>query len=67
MNRLPNAEDLTAAEFASLLLVAPGFMSRTIPRAHQARLMELGLIRSAMGGLMPTPAGRMVARIKIGP
>ena len=66
MNRLPTAEDLTSAEFTSLLLVAPGFMSRTIPRAHQARLIELGLIRSAMGGLMATPAGRLVARIQVG-
>lgn len=66
MNRLPNAEDLTAAEFTSLLLVAPGFMSRTIPKAHQVRLIELGLIQSAMGGLIPTPTGRMVARTQIG-
>ena len=66
MKRLPNAEDLTAAEFTSLLLIVPGFMSRTIPRAHQARLIELGLIRSAMGGLIPTPTGRMVARTQVG-
>ena len=51
---------------AKNLLVAPGFMSRTIPKAHEARLIELGLIRAAMGGLMATPAGRMVARIQIG-
>jgi hypothetical protein len=62
MNRLPSADDLTAAEFTSLCLVASGFMSRTIPKAHQARLTELGLIQSLMGGLMATPAGRMVAR-----
>ena len=66
MNRLPGADDLTAPEFTSLLLVAPGFMSRTIPKAHEARLIELGLIRAVMGGLMATPAGRMVARIQIG-
>ena len=66
MNRLPTAEDLTSAEFKSLLLVAPGMMSRTIPKAHEARLVELGLIHSAMGGLMATPAGRMVARIQVG-
>ena len=67
MNRLPSAEDISSAEFASLLLVVPGFMSgRTIPKAHQARLVELGLIQSVMGGLMATPAGRMVARIQIG-
>ena len=62
MNRLPNAADLTSAEYASLVLVTRGFMSRTIPKAHQARLIELGLIQSLMGGLIATPAGRMAAR-----
>lgn len=61
---MPNAGDLTSTEFSSLLLVARGFMSkRTIPKDHQARLVELGLIQSIMGGLMATPAGRMVARV----
>ena len=61
---MPNAGDLTSTEFSSLLLVARGFMSRrTIPEAHQARLIQLGMIRSLMGGLMATPAGRMVARV----
>ena len=64
MDHLPSAEDLTLAEFTSLCLVARGFMSRTIPKAHQARLIELDLIRSLMGGLMVTPVGRMVARIR---
>jgi len=62
MDRMPSAEDLTSPEYASLCLVARGFMSRTIPKAHQARLIQLGLIQSLMGGLMATPAGRMVAR-----
>jgi hypothetical protein len=62
MDRIPNAADLTAAEFASLVLVSPGFIYATIPKAHQARLVELGLIQAIMGGLMITPAGRMVAR-----
>ncbi len=62
MSRLPNAADLTSAEYASLVLVSRGFVGRHIPRAHQARLVELGLIQSLMGGLMATPAGRMVAR-----
>lgn len=63
LNRLPNAADLTTPEFVSLRLVARGFMSRTIPKAHQLRLVELGLIRSLMGGLMATPIGRMVAHV----
>lgn len=62
MNRLPNAADLTPSEYSSLLLVARGFMSKTIPKAHQARLIELDLIQCRMGGLMATPAGHMVAR-----
>jgi hypothetical protein len=62
MNRLPNAADLTPPEYSSLRLVARGFMSKTIPKLHQARLIELGLIQCLMGGLMATPAGRMVAR-----
>lgn len=63
MDRIPNAADLTVAELLSLRLVARGFMSRTIPKAHQARLVELGLIQSLMGGLMVTPMGRMVGRV----
>ena len=62
MNRLPNAADLTSAEFASLVLVSGGFILRTIPRVHETRLVELGLIQSIMGGLIITPIGRMVAR-----
>ncbi len=62
IDRIPSVMDLTAAEFLSLRLVARGFMSRTIPKAHQARLIELGLIRALMGGLLVTPSGRMLAR-----
>ncbi len=63
MDRMPNVADLTSAELSSLRLVARGFMGRTIPAAHQARLIQLGLIQSLMGGLMATPAGRMVGRV----
>ena len=63
MGRMPTAMDLTPAEFSSLLLVARGFMSPTIPKAHQARLVELGLIQAILGGLMITPMGKMVARV----
>lgn len=63
MDRIPNASDLTAAELASLVLTCRGFICRIIPRAHEKRLVDLGLIQSMMGGLMATPAGRMVARV----
>jgi len=62
MDRLPNASDLTLPEMLSLRLVSTGFISKTIPKLHQARLVELGLIQALMGGLMVTPTGRMVAR-----
>ena len=62
MDRLPNASDLTLPEMLSLRLVSTGFIAKTIPKAHQARLVELGLIQALMGGLMVTPVGRMVAR-----
>jgi len=62
MDRMPNVADLTAAELASLTLVCRGFICATIPKAHQARLVELGLIQAILGGLMITPMGRMVAR-----
>ena len=63
MNRMPTRSDLTLAEHSSLCLVAKGFMSRAIAPAHRTRLVQLGLIQDAMGGLMPTPAGRIVARM----
>jgi len=62
MTRMPNAADLTAEEFASLRYVSRGFVRATIPKSHQARLVELGLIQAMMGGLIITPMGRMVAR-----
>ena len=67
MKLFPGASALTAAEFASLLLIAPGFISsHVIPKAHQARLIELGLIRTAMGGLLATPTGHMAVRMQVG-
>jgi hypothetical protein len=62
MDRMPNAADLTSAELASLILVSRGFICATIPKTHQIRLVELGLIQAILGGLMITPMGRMVAR-----
>jgi hypothetical protein len=34
----------------------------TLNPEHRQRLIELGLIQTGMGGLMPTPAGRIAAR-----
>jgi len=59
---MPNAADLSVAELASLTFVSRGFVRATIPKAHQVRLVELGLIQAILGGLMITPMGKMVAR-----
>jgi hypothetical protein len=64
MNRLPNGHDLTTDEMTALrLIVAQSFMSRSsLSAACRARLVELGLICPALGGVMATPTGRMVGR-----
>jgi hypothetical protein len=59
---IPSVTDLTAAEFLSLRLVARNVQTITIPKAHQIRLTELGLIQPLKGKLVVTPNGRMVAR-----
>jgi hypothetical protein len=65
MNRLPNAGDLTASELKSLRgIVARSFTpSGQVGHLERARLIELGLVQRALGGLMPTPAGRMASRM----
>ena len=65
MYRIPSARDLTPEEMASLrIVVASSFTSSGhINPVQRNRLIELGLIHFAMGGLMPTPAGRIVARM----
>jgi hypothetical protein len=65
MNQLPRASDLTTEELLSLrLVVTRSFMTATaIQRSHRARLLELGLIQKGMGGIMPTPAGKIVAHL----
>jgi hypothetical protein len=64
MDRLPNAADLTATQFAALRGIVSRSFTPTgqINRADGARLVELGLVQRAMGGWMPTPAGRMASR-----
>ncbi len=59
-----NASDLTPEEMNSLrLVVRRSFLSKgAVSAPHRARLTELGLIANAMGGVMPTSAGRICAR-----
>jgi hypothetical protein len=65
MQRIPRASDLTVSELLSLReIVAGNFTSTgTVSLANRTKLLELGLIQSAMGGLMATPSGRIVARM----
>jgi hypothetical protein len=65
MQLIPRKSDMTSFEFSTLCeIVARSFLSsRTVPAASRMRLVELGLVRHAMGGLMPTPAGKIVARM----
>ena len=67
MNRISAPSDLTRDEITLLrLIVTRSFMSkRSISSARCARLLELGLVQSGMGGIMPTPAGHMAARMKV--
>jgi hypothetical protein len=64
MDNIPNSSSLTSNELTALrLIVARSFMSRrSLPAATRLRLVELGLIQDALGGVSPTPAGRIVAR-----
>jgi hypothetical protein len=64
LDRIPNASDLTHDEMTSLrLIVLRSFMSKgSLPAERRARLIALGLIQDAMGGVAPTPAGRIAAR-----
>jgi hypothetical protein len=64
MDRFPSRSELSEPEMVSLReIVAASFMSRaSLPADRRARLLSLGLIQSGMGGVMPTPMGRMLAR-----
>lgn len=45
-------------------VVASSFIpANQMSQENRARLIELGLIQNAMGGLMPTPSGKIVARL----
>ena len=63
--RIPTALELNAGELILLRsIVADGFTpGRHGARQAIVRLVELQLIQKAMGGLIATPAGRIVARL----
>jgi hypothetical protein len=59
-----NNIELTDFEMTALrLIVRRSFMSRkSFPETLCKRLIDLGLIHVVMGGVSPTPAGRITAR-----
>jgi hypothetical protein len=65
MGRLYTATDLTTEELIALrLVVERSFMSQSsLTLSQRTKLLEMGLIQRGMGGLMPTPAGRLAARV----
>jgi hypothetical protein len=65
MTRIPTALELSDSELLLLRdIVANGFTpARQAMPQDVARLVALALAQSAMGGLMATPAGRIVARL----
>ena len=62
--RMAHASDLTAGEMTSLRnIIDRSFVSTsTVPKLRRERLLAMGLVTMGMGGLMPTPTGRIVAR-----
>jgi len=65
MERIPTALELTTDELLSMReIVARSFTpANQVGVKTRRRLMELGLVHNALGGLMATPAGRIVARL----
>lgn len=65
MQQIARASDLTVAEMQTLRrVVAQSFVSRgALNPRHRDRLSSLALVTCAMGGVTPTPAGRIVARM----
>ena len=65
MDRVPRASELTTPQLMSLRRIVSGSFTprRQVDPEHLARLLELELVHNAMGGIMPTPAGRIVSRL----
>ena len=65
MDQIPRGSDLTSGELTTLkTIIARSFVSAsTVPKLRRERLLDMGLITAGMGGLMPTPMGRIVARM----
>jgi len=64
VDRIPRGHELTSEEMGALRRVVAGSFTPSghVNRFQRERLLQLGLIHCAMGGLVPTPAGRILAR-----
>ena len=64
MQRIPTGLELSGDELLSMReIVARSFTpANQVGLQTRRRLMELGLIQNALGGVMATPAGRNVLR-----
>jgi len=57
---LPNLNvPLSTAEFQSLKELSKGTLRGTTPAKHQAKLINLGYAKDALGGLMITDIGQL--------
>ena len=65
MDKPLRAGDLTTREMQTLKdIIARSFVSTgPVPKLRRERLIDMGLVTAGMGGLMPTPMGRIVARM----
>jgi hypothetical protein len=65
MQRIPTALELTRDELLSMReIVTRSFVpANQVSLQTRRRLIDLGLIQNALGGLIATPAGRIVARL----
>jgi len=65
VDHFTRSSDFTAAELACLRhIIKCSFVSKgAVSITHRERLQSMGLISIGMGGLMPTPTGRIVARM----
>jgi len=67
MNDIPRSSELTTGEMRVLRdVIARSFITfKSVPKPRRERLIAMGLISAGMGGLMPTPMGRIVARMPV--
>jgi hypothetical protein len=65
MDHIPRASELTPEEMSALrsIISRAASSTGTVSKASRERLLAMGLITAAMGLLIATPAGRIVARM----